>query len=69
MLKLKYERLNRGFTQLELAELLQVTPEYIHYLETGKRHPSWKTQKRLENLFGIPASELLAEEEEKQVSR
>jgi putative transcriptional regulator len=67
MLKLKCERLTRGYTQIDLARFIKVTPEYIHYLENGHRsNPSWEVIKRLEQFFGIPASELLAESEDKR---
>jgi len=36
-------------------------------IETGFRNPSWEVAHRLEILFGIPASELLAESEEEAI--
>jgi len=37
--RIKSARLNKGYTQPILAELLGVSPEYISKLETARSHP------------------------------
>ncbi|HBQ26805.1 MAG TPA: transcriptional regulator [Syntrophomonas sp.] len=64
MTLLRNLRHSKGFTQQQLAIHLEISPEYVSRLENGNRKPSWDVQQRLERFFGIPASELLAEEEE-----
>ncbi|MCL6479479.1 MAG: helix-turn-helix domain-containing protein [Peptococcaceae bacterium] len=69
MVKLVYLRQERGYTQEQLAKILKISPGHLCNLETGNRFPSWNLQKRLEQFFGIPASELLAESEEPALGR
>jgi len=56
-------RTNLSLSQTEVAHALQISVRMYQYIESGHRNPSWKVQKRLEQFFGIPASELLAETE------
>ena len=37
--RIKSARLNKGYTQPQLSELLGVSPEYISKLETARSHP------------------------------
>jgi len=55
-----------GMTQVQLAKKLEITPEHVSLLESGHRNPSWALVQRLEQFFGIPASELLAESDQRQ---
>lgn len=64
MTQLRGLRQSRGFTQQQLALHLKISPEHLSRIENGNRKPSWKVQERLEQFFGIPASELLAESED-----
>ncbi len=50
---IKEFRLKRGLTQHNLAELLDVSPSVISYIEKGKRNPSAKLLKRIREKFGI----------------
>jgi len=56
-------RNQKGYTQQEVAVHIGISRRMYGSIETGYRNPSWKVQKRLEQFFGIPASELLAETE------
>lgn len=67
MLKLKLLRLSKGYTQRQLAKILNISPDHLSSIETGRRWPSGKVIIRLERFFGIPASELLAESKEQQL--
>jgi transcriptional regulator with XRE-family HTH domain len=62
MTKLKAVRLSKGLTQPEVAEALGISLRMYQYLEASKRHPSWKLQDKLEDLFQLPARELLKKE-------
>lgn len=66
MKKIKYLRQSKGFTQEQLSRALGISPEHLSSIETGRRNPSWAVAQRLEQFFGIPASELLAESDQQQ---
>jgi putative transcriptional regulator len=66
-LKLYAERTKHNLTQKQVATAIGLTKQGYSHIERGYRNPSWKLQKRLEQFFGIPASELLAEGEEEKV--
>jgi len=66
MLKMKKYRLLKGLSQVEVAKELKITIRMYQYLESGHRNPSWALVQRLEQFFGIPASELLAESKQQQ---
>lgn len=55
------EREKLGLNQTELALKLDLTKQGYNLIENNQRDPSWKVAQRLEQFFGIPASELLAE--------
>lgn len=50
-LKIKQYRKKRGFTQAQLAELINVDPKYISRLETGTSTPSIATIVRLSEVL------------------
>ncbi len=58
-LKLKYERLKKGFTQEKLAEKVEVHEKYISLLETGKQNVTLKTLNRIANVLEIEIYKLL----------
>jgi putative transcriptional regulator len=62
--RLYIERTKRELTQEQVAIIAKVTRAGYSHIESGHRNPSWSVVQRLENFFGIPASELLAESEE-----
>lgn len=61
------ERKKRNMTQEQVAMAIGLTKQGYNHIENGRCNPSWKTQKRLEKFFGIPASELLAESEAEDI--
>ncbi|WP_028778968.1 helix-turn-helix transcriptional regulator [Shimazuella kribbensis] len=62
MTKLKAVRLSKGLTQTAVAKALGVSARMYQYLEASERQPSWKVANKLEDLFQIPAHELLEKE-------
>ncbi|CFX15565.1 Cro/C1-type helix-turn-helix domain [Syntrophomonas zehnderi OL-4] len=58
LIKLRNEK---GYTQQEVADRLDISRRMYGSVETGRRNPSWEVIQRLEQFFGVPASELLAE--------
>ena len=57
--KLKQLRTNRGMTQRELADKLNLSPSTIGMYEIGKREPDSATLKKISTFFGISVDELL----------
>lgn len=51
-------RKKHGWTQAKVAERLGVTPSFYGMIEQGNRNPRLPLALAMENLFGIPASEL-----------
>ena len=59
--KLKALRLEKGYTQKELAKLIHVAqPTYCNY-EKGKIYPHVNTQIQLANVLGVDRQELMSE--------
>lgn len=67
MLNLKRHRIAKNLCQVTVAKELKISVRMYQYLESGHRNPSWSVAQRLEQFFGIPASELLAESKEQQL--
>ena len=67
-LNLVYARKEKNLKRSEMAKSLDVAYETYCQYETGRRCPSGKVIIRLEQFFGIPASELLAESEEEAIT-
>lgn len=59
--KLRLYRLERGWTQKQLAEMVKVDRTTIRDYELGKINPSLDVAKRLSQIFGIPIEELFEE--------
>lgn len=51
-------RAQRGWTQADLAEALDVSRQTINALETGKYDPSLPLAFRLSRLFALPLEEI-----------
>ena len=51
-LMLRKEREKKGWSQEYVSKKLGVTPETIHYIETGRRKPSFHVLVKLLELFG-----------------
>jgi transcriptional regulator with XRE-family HTH domain len=64
MTELRKRRLALDLTQQDIATLLGVSKAHVSMLERGGCWPGKDVQLRLERLFGIPASQLLAMGEE-----
>ena len=57
--KFKSLRLEQGFTQKKLADLLHVSQNAIYNWENGKREPNIDMLRRIADLFHVSISELL----------
>ena len=55
---LKYFRQASGYSQLELAKLLNVSASTISMYEVGKRHPDFETEERIADLFNVDLNTL-----------
>lgn len=62
--RLKNARTEQQLTQQEVADYIGISQRNYCDIERNKSNPSWEVALRLEQFFNIPASELLAEEEE-----
>lgn len=52
-LNLRQERIKNDWSQEYVAKQIDVTPEMIHYIETGQRKPSYDVLVKLEDLFKL----------------
>ena len=59
-LRLKELRKSRNLTQEQLAELVDVAPRHISFIETARSFPSCDLIERICNVFKISYSELFA---------
>ena len=59
-LYIRQERERRHWPQEYIAKQIGVTPETIHYIETGQRKPSYEVLVKLEDLFGLSHRTLFA---------
>lgn len=59
-LNIRQERLKRNWSQEYVAKRTNVTPETIHYIETGQRKPSYEVLVNLEDLFNLNHRQLFA---------
>jgi len=62
--KLIYLRKEKGLTQLELAEAMEVSRQAVSKWETGGALPSMENLLGLSKLYGVPADYLLDDGEE-----
>jgi transcriptional regulator with XRE-family HTH domain len=69
MLELRAERLRRGWSQVRITMLTNISPSDVSLIERGIRQapPAWR--QRLEEAFGLPAEKLFApaQESDRQV--
>lgn len=66
--RLVLERKKRNLSATELAKAINISKPMLSHIEHGRHNPSWDVQQRLEQFFGIPISELLAETEDSEDS-
>lgn len=52
-------RINRGLSQKQLAEMCDVTQQFIQRIEKGKVNPSVPTIKKLALVLGVTVDELI----------
>lgn len=57
--KLRNLRIQRGMTQMELAEKLKTSQSAITSYEQKKREPDFATIRKIADYFGVPMSALL----------
>ena len=56
--RLRLLRAERGWSQQDLAERLEVSRQSVNAIETGKYDPSLPLAFRLADLFGLPIEEI-----------
>lgn len=61
-LRIQEVRLQRGLTQAELAQKLDITPKYLSNIECGDKVPRFETFLSIANALEIDANSLLADE-------
>jgi len=66
--RLKQIRIEAGLTQMELAQLTNLSTNYISLLERGKRSPSLPTIDLLAKRLGVPLKVLLDIDENEEES-
>lgn len=59
---IRANRQKLGLTQEALAEILNVTPDYISKIENGIKHPSLSAIEKLCNVFKIDVYALIADQ-------
>ena len=59
MVKLKHERLKRGWSQVDLAYRAKIQPTEISRFETGRARPYPKQAERLARALALKPHELL----------
>lgn len=57
--KIKLLRKNKGLTQEQLSNLLQINRHYLSRIETGKSEPTASILKKLGLIFGVDLNVLL----------
>lgn len=56
---LKSARVNKNLTQAEAAKMLKISVDTLSNYERGKSYPDVPIIKRMEDLYGVPYSELI----------
>jgi transcriptional regulator with XRE-family HTH domain len=62
--KVKYLRIKRGYTQVELAELTNITQPALQAYEAGKAKPLKNTAIQLAKVLGVDVNDLMNDEKE-----
>lgn len=55
---LKEYRKKKGITQIELANILEITNDYLSSIERGKSTPGFKLAKKIADYFGTTIDEI-----------
>lgn len=61
MHKLKSERVLKGIKQMDMAQKLGITPQYLSRIESGKVDIKLSTLKKIANILEVPVSDLIEE--------
>ena len=56
--RIKQERIKKGLTQQEVADLAEITNNFLSYVENGKKQASLDTIHKVSNALNISLSEL-----------
>ena len=60
--KVKYLRIKRGYTQVELAKLTNITQPALQAYEAGKAKPLKNTAIQLAKVLGVDVNDLMNDE-------
>ena len=60
------KRVDMGLSQEQLGRAIGISKQMVSLIENARCGPSINVAFKLQQFFGIPASELLAESEERQ---
>ncbi|MCL5774247.1 MAG: helix-turn-helix transcriptional regulator [Firmicutes bacterium] len=66
-IRIKQARLEADMTQEELAEAVEITPNYISMLERGRKNPSIQILKKIADVLGVSISFLTDSEEDEKM--
>ncbi len=61
MLRMKWERLNRGWSQEHISRVARIASSDVSKIERGVLRPYPRQVQRLEKMFGLRSEELLQE--------
>lgn len=67
-LRIRKLRKQKLWTQEKLAELAEITPDYLCRIELGRKHPSLKTILLVANALDTTADELLIDVQKRNLS-
>ena len=56
---LKSASVNKGLTQVKAAKLIGITPDTLSNYERGKSYPDVPIIQKMEQVYGVPYSELI----------
>ena len=56
---LKSAMVNKGLTQVKAAKLIGITPDTLSNYERGKSYPDVPIIQKMEQVYGVPYSELI----------
>lgn len=59
--RIKEERLKRGLTQSEVAEISGITDNFLSYIENGKKQASLNTLYKIANALEVSLSKLFSD--------
>lgn len=62
--QLRVLRAQRGWSQADLAEALEVSRQAVNAIETGKHDPSLPLAFRISRLFGMPIQDIFEDSAE-----